>query len=134
MLCDDVGWDGKQVGRGGPRGGDTCIHIADSLRCTARLTQDCKANLCSTKYNYNKLTKLLLLIIKKSIDRICSWMGHLAIRKRWEERLQPGLGLSSRINADTIAKQRRWVGAGREEIESSFDVKSGDQQSSWAGC
>lgn len=39
-------------------------------------------------------------------------MGPLAIRKRWEERLQPGLGLSNRINADTIAKQRRWVGAG----------------------
>ena len=33
MLCDDLdGWDG-----GGEvhEGGDICIHIADSLRCTA---------------------------------------------------------------------------------------------------
>ena len=39
-------------------------------------------------------------------------MGHLAIRKRREERAQPGLGLSNGINGDAIAKQRRWVGAG----------------------
>ena len=30
MLCDDLeGWDGMGVG------GDICIHIADSLSCTA---------------------------------------------------------------------------------------------------
>ena len=36
MLCDDLdGWDGgggREVQEGG---GDMCIHIADSLHCTA---------------------------------------------------------------------------------------------------
>ena len=33
MLCDDLdGWDG---GREVQEGGDICIHIADSLHCTA---------------------------------------------------------------------------------------------------
>ena len=34
MLCNDLdGWDG--VGKEVQEGGDICIHIADSLRCTA---------------------------------------------------------------------------------------------------
>ena len=34
MLCDDLdGWDGR--GREVQEGGDICIHIADSLHCTA---------------------------------------------------------------------------------------------------
>ena len=34
MLCDDLNeWDG--VGREVREGGDMCIHIADSLHCTA---------------------------------------------------------------------------------------------------
>ena len=32
MLCDDLdGWGGRVA----QEGGDICIHIADSLRCTA---------------------------------------------------------------------------------------------------
>ena len=35
VLCGDLdGWDGVG-GEGGPRGRGLCIHIADSLRCTA---------------------------------------------------------------------------------------------------
>ena len=35
MLCDDLeGWDGEG-GREAQEGGDICIHIADSLCCTA---------------------------------------------------------------------------------------------------
>ena len=34
MPCDDLeGWDGEE--RGSKRGGDICIHVADSLCCTA---------------------------------------------------------------------------------------------------
>ena len=34
MLCGDLdGWDGG--GRGIQEGGDTCVHIDDSLHCTA---------------------------------------------------------------------------------------------------
>ena len=34
MLCDDLdGWDGWA--RGVQKGGDICIHTADSLHCTA---------------------------------------------------------------------------------------------------
>ena len=33
MLCDDLeGWDGE--GSEGQKGGDICVHIADSLCCT----------------------------------------------------------------------------------------------------
>ena len=36
MICDDLdGWDGGRAGREAQEGGDICIHIADSLRCTA---------------------------------------------------------------------------------------------------
>ena len=36
MLCDDLDvWDGGGSGREVPEGGDICIHIDDSLRCTA---------------------------------------------------------------------------------------------------
>ena len=37
MLCDDLdGWDGEVGGgREVQEGGDICIHIADSVRCTA---------------------------------------------------------------------------------------------------
>ena len=36
MLCGDPdGWDGEGGGREVQEGGDICIHIADSLRCTA---------------------------------------------------------------------------------------------------
>ena len=37
VLCDDLdGWDGGGGrGREVQEGGDICIHIADSLRCTA---------------------------------------------------------------------------------------------------
>ena len=39
MLCDDLdGWDWGVGVRGGKevqKGGDICIHIADSLGCTA---------------------------------------------------------------------------------------------------
>ena len=42
MLCDDLdGWDG--VGREVQKGGDICMHIADSLCYKAELTQHCKA-------------------------------------------------------------------------------------------
>ena len=35
MLCDNLeGWDGKD-GREAQVGGNICIHIADSLCCTA---------------------------------------------------------------------------------------------------
>ena len=34
-LCDDLdGWDGVGC-TGAPRGGDICMHMADSLPCTA---------------------------------------------------------------------------------------------------
>ena len=34
LLCDDLGgWNGEWWE--GPRGGDVCIHTADSLHCTA---------------------------------------------------------------------------------------------------
>ena len=34
MLCDDLDeWDGREVEI--QEGGDICIHIVDSLRCTA---------------------------------------------------------------------------------------------------
>ena len=43
MLCEDLeGWDGGG-GREVQGGGDTCILLADSLHCTAKLTQHCKA-------------------------------------------------------------------------------------------
>ena len=43
MLCEDLeGWDGGG-GREDQGGGDTCILLADSLHCTAKLTQHCKA-------------------------------------------------------------------------------------------
>ena len=36
MLCGDLdGWDGVEGGREVQEGGDICIHIADSLHCTA---------------------------------------------------------------------------------------------------
>ena len=36
VLCDDLdGWDGGGGGREVQEGGDICIHIADSLHCTA---------------------------------------------------------------------------------------------------
>ena len=36
MLCDDLdGWDGAGGRREAQEGGNICIHIADSLRCTA---------------------------------------------------------------------------------------------------
>ena len=36
MLCDDLdSWDGAWGGREIQEGGDICIHIADSLNCTA---------------------------------------------------------------------------------------------------
>jgi len=43
VLCDDLdGWDGG-VGREVQKGGDIHIHTADSLHCTAEVTQHCKA-------------------------------------------------------------------------------------------
>ena len=36
MLCGDLdGWDGGECGREVQEGGDVCMHIADSLRCSA---------------------------------------------------------------------------------------------------
>ena len=39
MLCGDLdGWDGvggRERGREVQEGGDICVHIADSLHCTA---------------------------------------------------------------------------------------------------
>ena len=36
MLCDDLdGWDKGRGGREVQEGGDICIHVADSLHCTA---------------------------------------------------------------------------------------------------
>ena len=36
MLCDDLkGWDGGEGGMEVQEGGDICIHVADSLHCTA---------------------------------------------------------------------------------------------------
>ena len=36
VLCDDLdGWDGGGGGREVQEGGDICIHIVDSLLCTA---------------------------------------------------------------------------------------------------
>ena len=36
MLCGDLdGWDGGRRGREVQEGGDICIHIVDSLLCTA---------------------------------------------------------------------------------------------------
>ena len=36
VLCDDLeGWDGGWGGREALEGRDRCIHIADSLCCTA---------------------------------------------------------------------------------------------------
>ena len=44
MLCDDLdGGDGGVAGREVQEGGDIGIHIADSLHCTAEVTQHCKA-------------------------------------------------------------------------------------------
>lgn len=38
--------------------------------------------------------------------------GTFGHKEKMGRRYQPGLGLSNRISGDTIAKQRRWVGAG----------------------
>ena len=38
MLCDDLNGPDVGAGEGGPRGGDICIHIADSLCCTTKCT------------------------------------------------------------------------------------------------
>ena len=38
------GWDEDRGGRDTPEGGVICIHIADSLHCTAE-TQHCKATI-----------------------------------------------------------------------------------------
>ena len=40
MLCGDLGGKGRDGGRHGKEvqeGGDTCIHVADSLSCTAEI-------------------------------------------------------------------------------------------------
>ena len=34
MLCDDL--EGMMGGWAAPEGGDICVHIADSLHCTAK--------------------------------------------------------------------------------------------------
>ena len=42
MLCDDLeGWD-EAGGRETQKGGDMCIHIADSFIAQQKLTQHCK--------------------------------------------------------------------------------------------
>ena len=50
MLCgDDIdGWDWG-AGREVLEGGDKCIHIADSLRCTAETNKHCKATILPLK-------------------------------------------------------------------------------------
>ena len=35
MLCDNLEADSPREWEGGPRVGDICIHIAESLHCTA---------------------------------------------------------------------------------------------------
>ena len=54
MLCDDLeGWDGK-VGKEAQEGRDICIHISDSLCCTAET---------NTKSNYNPIKMLKKIFI-----------------------------------------------------------------------
>ena len=46
-----MGWGRRED----QEGGDTCIHIADSLHCTAETNTTLSSNYIPTKYNYNKL-------------------------------------------------------------------------------
>ena len=47
MLCDDLeGWNGE-CGREVQEEGDICIPIADSFVVQQKLTQHCKAIICS---------------------------------------------------------------------------------------
>ena len=42
MLCDDP--EGQDGFKGGPKGWSTCIHIADSLHCTAEANTTLQSN------------------------------------------------------------------------------------------
>ena len=42
---DPEGWDGEGI----QEGRDICIHAVDSLRCTAEISQHCKATLSSVQ-------------------------------------------------------------------------------------
>ena len=54
MLCDDLdGWDGVGDEREVQEGEDICIHIADSLHCTAETNNTVK-QLYSNKKKYWK--------------------------------------------------------------------------------
>ena len=59
MLCDNLeGWDWGWDGREFQEGGDICIHIADSLHCTAETN--------STLYsNYTLIKKMGWTVGKK---------------------------------------------------------------------
>ena len=69
MLCDDLdGWDG---GGGGGRevqeGGDICIHIADSLRCTAETNITLQSNYSPCKKKKNRKKKAVISIKSSSL-------------------------------------------------------------------
>ena len=42
MLCD--GPEGQDGFKGGPKGGNTCTHVADSLHCTAEANTALQSN------------------------------------------------------------------------------------------
>ena len=50
MLCDDL--NGKKI----QKTGDTCIHIADSLCCTAETNPILQSNYTPIKINFKKST------------------------------------------------------------------------------
>ena len=68
MLCDARdGWDGVKW-EGGPRGGDMCIHRADSLRYTAETNN-------TGKQLYPNFLKKLVMLLKYRWSTVLSVSG-----------------------------------------------------------